>query len=96
VRRDVEHGSALLTLSVPPSSAGEFDLSTRGAARLTTWKNGAVVIDHQLLTSGTVRLSLEQPDGGTIGSYDLPFASGVESGDFVAPACDFCAAAASK
>src|SRR5262249_30450111 len=82
---------ALLTLRLPFGFAGTLDLATRGEALLTTWKDGAIVIDHVDATAGTLMLNLDQPGGGTIGSYDLEFPSGQEQGAFVAPQCDICA-----
>jgi hypothetical protein len=88
---------AVLTLGVPANRAGEAMVGSdvRGAgasAQLTAWDNGTIVIDNEAATSGTVMVNLSQPGGGTIGSYDLTFASGAETGTFVAPACDACAA----
>jgi hypothetical protein len=81
---------ALLAFEVPSSFAGTVGVSERGsAARLTSWKNGAIVAD-ELATLGTIMLNLQQPGGGTMGSYDLVFPSGREQGTFVAPACDIC------
>ena len=80
---------AILTLSLPPGFAGEVAVTSD--TRLTTWKDGAIVIDDQPATGGTVTLSLAQPGGGTMGSYDVSFASGDERGTFVAPTCDICA-----
>jgi hypothetical protein len=92
VMADVFQGSgALLTLRLPPNFAGTVDVDTGGVAELTTWQDGALVIDHARAMGGTMSLTLEQPNGGTIGSYDLVFPSGAEQGTFMAPFCDACA-----
>ena len=64
----------------------------RSVALLTAWKTGVLAFDGQRAASGTVALNLEQPGGGTIGSYDLMFGSDEEQGTFIAPECDICAA----
>jgi hypothetical protein len=81
----------LLVLSLPANFAGEITVGSGASARLRHWANGGLV-DDQLAISGSAWLSLSQPGGGTIGSYDLTFDSSVERGTFVAPACDLCAA----
>lgn len=87
-------GGTTLTLSVATKS-GDFEVgsSVRGDsvnAELSTWGNGDPTPTTEMAVSGTVSISLSQPGGGTIGDYDLVFASGEEEGHFVAPECDAC------
>jgi hypothetical protein len=60
------------------------------AAVLTVWKDGAVQVDNEYATSGSVDVNLNDPIGGLMGSYDLVFGSDAERGTFIAPACDAC------
>jgi hypothetical protein len=65
-------------------------IAGEAVARLTVWKNGALVQDGYA-TSGTVSVNVYDPIGGVMGSYDLAFDSGdVEQATFIAPACDPC------
>jgi hypothetical protein len=79
---------ATLTVFLPSNFAGMTGASSN--AHLTTWKDGAIVVNDETATVGTVMLTLQQPDGGTMGTYDITFPSGHEQGSFVAPACDIC------
>jgi hypothetical protein len=82
---------AALTLSLRMNFAGQVAIGAGVHAQLMTWKNGALVIENQSATTGIVTLNLNQPGGGTMGSYDLMFNAGQEKGTFVAPECDICA-----
>ena len=83
---------ALLTMLLPTNFAGQVAIGSGASAVLTMWKNGALLIDNQMATSGSVSLNLSQPGGGLMGSYDLSFGSDEETGSFVAPECDICPA----
>jgi hypothetical protein len=83
---------AILTMLLPTGFAGQVAIGSGADAQLTVWKNGARVIDNQIANSGAVSLNLSQPGGGTMGSYDLSFGGDEETGSFVAPECDICAA----
>jgi hypothetical protein len=82
---------AALTMSLLMNFAGQVAIGAGVRAQLTTWNNGALVINNQSATAGTVSLNLNQPSGGTMGSYDLTFNADEEKGTFVAPECDICA-----
>jgi hypothetical protein len=84
---------AALTISLRMNFAGQVAIGNGVSAQLMTWKNGVSVINNQNATAGTISLNLNQPGGGTMGSYDLAFNAGEEKGTFVAPECDICAAA---
>jgi hypothetical protein len=71
---------AALTMSLLMNFAGQVAIGAGVRAQLTTWKNGAFVINNQSATAGTVSLNLNQPSGGTMGSYDLMFTADEEMG----------------
>ncbi len=80
-------GGAFAVLVVPFSQSSASSFSGVGAQRIT-WQNGASTIATAI--GGTVTLTANQGSAGAAGSYSLTFSDGVESGTFVAPACDAC------
>jgi len=83
-------GEAALTLLIPLNYSGQSSIGAGASATLTSWNVGTSMAESHAATSGTIFVSLNQPGGGTIGSYDLVFSGGEERGAFVAPVCDIC------
>ena len=82
---------AVLTMLLPTGFAGQVAIGSGASAELTVWDNGTASASNQMAISGSVSITLGQPGGGIIGSYDLAFTSDEEVGAFVAPECDVCA-----
>ena len=81
----------MLTMLLPTGFAGQVAIGSGASAELTVWDNGTASASNQMAISGSVSITLGQPGGGIIGSYDLAFTSDEEVGAFVAPECDVCA-----
>jgi hypothetical protein len=83
---------ASLTLSFPNHLSGQVAIGAGAGAHLSAWTNGALTKDNVAAASGMVEVNTSDPNGGTIGRYDLTFESTHEQGTFIAPLCDICAA----